>query len=117
MQISRSSEHRSRRALRVLLSHYVTTGVSAALGLLLVSAGVHQFMGAFAASAASVGAIVCIPPDQTARRRGKFRQLLPAALAGLPLFFAVQLLHAAPARLGLLLVDRKSTRLNSSHSS
>ena len=104
MRIPWFSERRRSRMLRVLLSHYVTTGASAAFGLLLVSTAVHHFMGAFAASVASVGAIVCIPPDQTAPRRGKFRQLLPAALAGLPLFLGVQLLNAAPGRLGLLLV-------------
>ena len=58
MQIPRSGEHRSRRALRMLLSHYVTTGLSAALGLLLVSVSVHQFAGAFAASAAVGHAMV-----------------------------------------------------------
>lgn len=91
-------------ALRVLLSHYVTNGASAAVGLLLVSSGVQLWLGEFAASAASVGAVVCIPPDQTSRRRGKPLQLLPAALVGLPLFYGVQALHAAPLRLGLLLL-------------
>lgn len=104
MQMSRSSERRTRVALRVALSYYVANGLSAALGLMLISGGVHFFLGAFAASAASVGVIVCIPPDQAAPKRGKFWQLLPAALIGLPLFFAVQALHAAPIRLGLLLV-------------
>ncbi len=93
-----------RQALRLALGHQIANGLSAALGLLLVTAGMHLVAGAFAASAASVGAIVCIPPDLTAPRRGKLRQLLPAAIVGLPLFFAVQLLHAAPVRLGLLLV-------------
>ena len=79
-------------------------GLSAALGLLVITGLVHVFLGAFAASAASIGVIVCIPPDQPAPRRGKFWQLLPAALVGLPLFMAVQVLHAAPVRLGLLLV-------------
>src|SRR5665647_762593 len=78
MPIPRSSERRSRAALRVALSYYVANGLSAALGLLLISGGVHLFLGAFAASAASVGVIVCIPPDQPAPKRGKFWQLLPA---------------------------------------
>ena len=86
------------------LSYYVTNGLSAALGMLLISGGVHLFLGAFAAAAAAVGVIVVIPPDQPAPRSGKFWQLLPAALVGLPLFFGIQLLHAAPIRLGLLLV-------------
>lgn len=99
-----AADQRIRAVLRVALSYYVTNGLAAALGLLLISAGVELFAGAFAASAASVGVIVCIPPDQAAPRRGKFWHLLPAALIGLPLFFAVQALHAAPVYLGLLLL-------------
>jgi uncharacterized membrane protein YccC len=90
--------------VRVALSHTVLNGVAAALGLLLISSGVHLFEGAFAASVASIGVIVCIAPDQPAPRRGKFRQLLPAALFGLPLFMGVQALHTQPVALGLLLV-------------
>jgi uncharacterized membrane protein YccC len=90
--------------LRIVLSHYVANGLSAALGLLLITGLVHLFLGAFAAAAASVGVVVCIPPDQPAPRRGKFWQLLPAALIGLPLFLSVQVLHANPLSLGLLLV-------------
>lgn len=37
-------------------------------------------------------------------KRRKFWQLLPTFLIGLPLFWAVQVLHAAPILLGLLLV-------------
>ena len=48
--------------------------------------------------------IVTAPPDLPGPRRGKFWQMLPAPLIGLPLFFAVQLLHSAPLRLGLVLV-------------
>jgi uncharacterized membrane protein YccC len=95
---------RKRHALRVALSYYVTNGLSAALGLLLISAGVHLWLGDFAAAAASVGVVVCIPPDQPAPKRGKFWQLLPALLIGLPLFYGVQVLHASPLGLGLLLV-------------
>jgi len=104
MSIPFFSERRARLALRVALSHYVTNGLSAALGLLLISGGVQFFLGDLAAAAASVGVVVCIPPDSPAPKRGKFWQLLPAALIGLPLFFAAQMLHAAPVRLGLLLV-------------
>ena len=99
-----SSERRIRAALRVALSHYVMNGLSAALGLLLISTAVHLFLGSFAAAAAAVGVIVVIPPDQPAPRRGKFRQLLPAFVIGTPLFFAVQALHADPVRLALLLL-------------
>ena len=98
------SDSRKKAILRIALSHYVTNGLSAALGLLVISGTVHLLLGAFAAAAASVGVVVCIPPDQPAPQRGKFWQLLPAALLGLPLFFGVQVLHAAPMSLGLLLV-------------
>ena len=105
MSMPPSSERRTWAVLRVALSYYVTIGLSAAFGLLLISGAVHLFLGAFAAAAASVGVIVVIPPDQPAPRRGKFWQLLPAALIGTPLFFAVQVLHADPVRLALLLVS------------
>jgi len=82
----------------------VTVGLSAAFGLLLISAAVHLGLGAAAAAAASVGVIVAIPPDQPAPQRGKFWQLMPAAVLGTPLFFAVQVLHADPLRLAALLV-------------
>lgn len=90
--------------MRIALSHHVTIGLSAAFGLLLISGAVHLWLGATAAAAASVGAIVAIPPDQPAPQRGKFWQLMPAVLIGPPLFLAVQLLHADPLRLALLLV-------------
>ncbi|MCQ4145218.1 FUSC family membrane protein [Vogesella sp. AC12] len=93
-----------RLALRVALSHHVANGLSAALGLLLISAAVHLWLGALAAAAASVGVVVCIPPDQPAPRRGKLRQLLPAALLGLPLFLGTRLLHGDALQLGLLLL-------------
>ncbi len=93
-----------REALRVVLSHYVASGLTVAVGLLLISAGVHLWLGAVAASTAAVGVIVTAPPDLPGPRRGKFFQMLPAPLIGLPLFFLVQVLHAAPIRLGLVLV-------------
>lgn len=104
MQAPRAAVQRSRAALRVGLSHYIANGLSVAFGLFLISAGVHAWLGAFAAASAAVGVIVTAPPDLPGPRRGKFWQMLPAPLIGLPLFFAVQMLHAAPIRLGLLLV-------------
>ncbi|WP_431111626.1 FUSC family membrane protein [Variovorax paradoxus] len=95
---------RFRAALRVALSQYVANGFSVALGLLVISAGAHFWLGTIAASAAAVGVIVTAPPDLPGPRRGKFFQMLPAPLIGLPLFFLVQLLHTAPIRLGLVLV-------------
>jgi len=94
----------TRAAFRFALSYYMTNGLVGAVGLLLISSGVQFFLDPFAASAASVGAIVVIPPDQAAPRRGKLRQLLPAAVIGPPLFFAVHALHQHPLYLGLLLV-------------
>ena len=90
--------------VRVALSYYVTNGLSVALGLFLISGCVHLFLGPFASAAASIGVIAVSPPDQPAPRRGKFLQLLPAAVIALPLFFGVQVLHADPMRLGLLIV-------------
>ncbi len=95
---------RLRPALRVALSYYVTNGLSVAFGLLLISGGVHLWLGALAGSAAAVGVLIAAPPDMPAPRRGKLRQMLPAPLLGLPFFFSVQMLHSAPIRLGLLLV-------------
>ncbi|MDP9908870.1 putative membrane protein YccC [Variovorax boronicumulans] len=95
---------RVRAALRIALSHYVASGLTVALGLLVISGGVHLWLGTLAASAAATGVIVTAPPDLPGPRRGKFLQMLPAPLIGLPLFFAVQMLHGAPIRLGLLLV-------------
>jgi uncharacterized membrane protein YccC len=94
----------AREALRTALSQYVASGLTVAIGLLLISGGVHLWLGAIAASTAAVGVIVTAPPDLPGPRRGKFFQMLPAPLLGLPLFFLVQLLHAAPIRLGLVLV-------------
>jgi uncharacterized membrane protein YccC len=97
-------QQRSRLLLRTLLSYYASNGMAAALGLFLISGLIHLTLGATAAGAASVGVIVCIPPDQAAPIKGKFWHLLPAAVIGLPLFLAVQLLHSQPLLLGLLLV-------------
>jgi uncharacterized membrane protein YccC len=104
MLLPANPDSRARRALRVGLSHYVANGASAALGLLLISSTVHLWLGAVAAATASVGVIVTIPPDQPAPRKGKFLQLLPAAVIGIPLFYAVQLLHENAPWLTLLLV-------------
>lgn len=95
---------RSQALMRVALSHYVTNGMSAAFGMLLISGTVNLFCGAFAAAAAAVGVVVVIPPDQPAPRRGKFLHLLPAAVIGPPLFFAVQRLHGEPFLLGFVLI-------------
>lgn len=99
------SHPRLRAAVRVLLSPYFGNGTMAALGLLLISGLVRLWLGPEAAAAASVGVIVCIPPDQASPKHGKIWLLLPSAILGLPLFAAVQALHASPLYLGLLLVS------------
>lgn len=91
-------------ALRTALGHHVLNGISAALGLLLVAVLARVAGDAWAASIAVVGAIVCIPPDTAAPLRGKLLHLLPAALFGIPLFVATQLLMPYPLQLALLLV-------------
>ncbi|WP_193075118.1 FUSC family protein [Pseudomonas sp. FME51] len=97
-------KERLANALRVLLSSYVTTGISAGFGLMLISGTAYLLLGQFAASVMAVGAIVCVPPDHALPRRGKFASLLPAAILGLPLFAGVQILQDQPLYLGLLLV-------------
>ena len=104
MKLALRAGARGRAALRVALSYYIANGLSVALGLFLIASGVHFFMGVLASSTAAVGVLVAAPPDLYGPRRGKFWQMLPAPLIGLPLFFAVQLLHGAPLRLGLLMV-------------
>ena len=104
MQITRPLDRWARRAVRIALSHYVLIGLSAGFGLFTISYFVHALMNPFAAAAAGVGVIAAVPPDQPGPRRGKLRQLIPAAIIGLPLFFAVQVLHDQPIRLGLLIV-------------
>lgn len=93
-----------RRAARIALSSYVTNGLATALGIPLVSAIVGHFFGPLAAATAAVGVIVVTPPDQVAPKRGKLGQLLPAAVFGIPLFFAVQALRNDVLWLSVLLV-------------
>ena len=93
-----------RRAVRIALSSYVTNGLVAALGIPVASLIVGAFFGPLAAATAGVGVIVTTPPDQVAPKRGKLGQLLPVAVIGIPLFFAVQLLRADAIALSLLLV-------------
>ncbi len=82
----------------------MTSGLTAALGLLSISVGSRLLLGSFAAAAASIGVIVVVPTDQPAPRAGKFWQMFPAVLIGVPLFFGVRMLHADPWHLFLLLV-------------
>ncbi|WP_218573638.1 FUSC family membrane protein [Pseudomonas sp. OIL-1] len=93
-----------RAILRTILSSYVLTGVSAGFGLMLIAGSAYLLIGPYAGSVAAVGAIVCIPTDHAAPRRGKFLTLLPTALIGLPLFASMQAVQEDPLWLGLLLV-------------
>ena len=93
-----------RRAARVLLSSYFTNGLATALGIPVAAALVHAMFGPEAAATATVAVIVATPPDQPAPRRGKFAQLLPAALLATPVFFAVQAARADELLLTALLV-------------
>lgn len=104
MRSFRPSADQTARVLRVALSYYVTSGLTAAAGLFLIAGGMRLIAGSFAAAAASIGVIVVVPTDQPAPRAGKFWQMFPAALVGVPLFFAVRLLHDNPLQLFLLLV-------------
>ena len=65
---------RLRRLLRVALSHYVLNGLSVALGLLVISAGVHWWLGAFAASGGAVAAslqLCSAAPTHTATQQDR----------------------------------------------
>ena len=104
MHPTRLAGSRAAPFIRVALSYYVTNGLSAAVGLFLISGCVRVFLGSFAAAAASLGVIVVVPCDQPSPRRGKFWQLSPSVLIGVPLFYAVRALHADPLALGLVLV-------------
>jgi uncharacterized membrane protein YccC len=94
-----------RKAARIALSSYVTNGLATALGIPLVSAIVGAFFGPLASATAAVGVIVVTPPDQVSPKRGKLAQLLPAAVLGIPLFWAVQELRGDPALLTAFLVS------------
>src|SRR5213595_1845141 len=93
-----------RRAARIALSSYVTNGLATALGIPLISAMVGHFFGPRAAATAAEGVIVVTSTDQVGPKRGKLAQLLPGAVLGVPLFYAVQALRSDPVALSLLLV-------------
>jgi len=103
-QATRQLSQRTRAVLRTLLSADVANGLSVALGLLLIAAGIYLWLGSAAGASAVTGVIVAIPSDRAGPRRGKLRFLLIAPLVGLPLYFAVQMVHQHPWQLGLLLV-------------
>lgn len=91
----------TRAFLRVLLSHQVTNGIAACLGLMLISLLVKHWLGPYAASVSTVGVIAVTPPDLAAPRRGKLRTLLPGFIAGIPVFYIVQRISGHHLQLGL----------------
>lgn len=92
-----------RTLTRVALSHYVLNGITAGLGLLLVSLGVGYWLGPLAGSIATIGVVAATPADVPAPRRGKLRHLLPAFVIGMPLFYCIQKLGSQPVELGIAL--------------
>ena len=83
---------RTRAFLRVLLSHYITNGII-----------VENWLGAYAASLATVGVLAVTPPDVAAPRRGKLRTMMLPFIAGVPVFYIVQLLNGRHLELGIFL--------------
>lgn len=90
--------------LRVVLSQYVTNGLSVSLGLVLIMLALFESAGLAAASSAAVGVIIASLPDVPSPRRRKLMQILPAPLLGAPLFMLVQLTRQDSLLLGGVLV-------------
>ncbi|MDB5932345.1 MAG: protein of unknown function YccS/YhfK [Polaromonas sp.] len=90
--------------LRVLLSQYVTNGLTVSLGLVLIMLALFETAGLTAAASAAVGIIITSLPDVPAPRRRKVMQVLPAPVLGTPLFLLVQLTRQDTLLLGAVLV-------------
>ena len=95
---------RTQNALRTGLSHYVTNGLTVALGLVLIMLALFESAGLAAAASAVVGVIITSLPDVPSPRRRKVMQVLPAPLLGTPLFMLVQLTRQDTLLLGAVLV-------------
>lgn len=95
---------RTQNALRIGLSHYVTNGLTVALGLVLIMLALFESAGLAAAASAAVGVIITSLPDVPSPRRRKVMQVLPAPLLGTPLFMLVQLTRQHTLLLGAVLV-------------
>ena len=91
--------------LRVVLSQYVTNGLTVSLGLVLIMLVMFQIAGLAAAATAAVGVIITTLPDVPAPRKRKIMQMLPAPLMGMPLFALVQLVRSDELLLGVVLVS------------
>ena len=90
--------------LRVLLSHYVTNGLSVSLGLVVIMLALFESAGLAAAASAAVGVIITSLLDLPSPRRRKIMQVLPAPVLGTPLFMLVQLTRQDDLLLGGVLV-------------
>ena len=97
-------QHKWDKLLRVVLSQYVTNGLTVALGLVLIMLALFESAGLAAAASASVGVLITSLPDVPAPRRRKIMQVLPAPLLGTPLFILVQLCRTDTVLLGVVLV-------------
>ena len=95
---------KAQNALRISLSHYVTNGLTVALGLVLIMVALFESAGLAAAASAAVGVIITSLPDVPSPRRRKVMQVLPAPLLGTPLFMLVQLTRQDTLLLGAVLV-------------
>lgn len=97
-------QHKWDKLLRVVLSQYVTNGLTVALGLVLIMLALFESAGLAAAASASVGVLITSLPDVPAPRRRKIMQVLPAPLLGMALFILVQLCRQDSVLLGVVLV-------------
>ena len=69
----------------------------------MISLIVENWLGAYAASLATVGVIAVTPPDVAAPRRGKLRTMMLPFIAGVPVFYIVQLLNGRHLKLNIFL--------------
>lgn len=95
---------RMRNALYVLLSQYVTNGLSVALGLLVILLIVATGFGTATAASAGVGVLIASMPDVASPRHRKLTEMLPAPLLATPMYALVQYVHHDALLLGIVIV-------------
>ncbi|MGH8822108.1 MAG: FUSC family protein, partial [Rhodoferax sp.] len=95
---------RLRGALYVLLSQYVTNGLSVAIGLLVILLFVAAGFGVATAASAGVGVLITTMPDVASPRHRKLMQMLPAPLLATPMYALVQYVHHDALQLGIVIV-------------
>src|SRR3954468_2624776 len=101
-RLQRRAQGWLQKSLHVLLSQYVTNGLTVSLGLVLIMLAIFEAAGLAAASTAAVGVMITSLPDVPAPRRRKIMQMLPAPLLGAPLFMLVQLVRHDELLLGIV---------------